>query len=75
MSHPALPRLERLPDVCARTGLAKTTIYRLIREGKFPAPVPLAGRTRAWSSVSVDDWIAACIAAGTNKGVLPNVAA
>lgn len=59
-------RLERLPDVCARTGLAKTTIYRLIRGGKFPAPVPLAGRTRAWDSAAVDAWISACIAAGSS---------
>lgn len=68
MNLPALPRLERLPDVCARTGLAKTTIYRLIREDKFPAPVPLAGRTRAWDSAAVDAWISACIAAGSNAG-------
>lgn len=58
--------LLRLPAVCERTGLPKTTIYRLIREGKFPAPIPLAGRTRAWDSTAVDGWIAACIAAGSH---------
>lgn len=66
MNHPALPRLERLPDVCARTGLSKASVYRLIRNGKFPAPFPLTGRTRAWDSAAVDAWIAACIAAGAS---------
>lgn len=58
--------LLRLPDVCARTGLPKSSVYRLIRQQKFPAPVPLAGRTRAWDSAAVDGWIAACIAAGSH---------
>lgn len=62
------PSLERIASVCARTGLSRSSLYRLIRAGEFPAPVPLAGRTRAWSSVSVDDWIVACIAAGSNSG-------
>lgn len=64
MSVFATPRLERLSAVVARTGLSKSTIYRLIREHKFPAPVSLAGRTRAWDSAAVDAWISACIAAG-----------
>lgn len=64
----ALPRLERIASVCARTGLSRSALYRLIRSGQFPAPFPLAGRTRAWDSAAVDDWIVACIAAGSNSG-------
>jgi predicted DNA-binding transcriptional regulator AlpA len=29
----------RLPDVLERTGLSKTAIYRLIREGRFPRSI------------------------------------
>ncbi|PLG85713.1 helix-turn-helix transcriptional regulator, partial [Klebsiella quasipneumoniae] len=32
-------RLIRLPEVLERTGYGKAWIYRLISEGRFPAPV------------------------------------
>lgn len=53
--------LLRLPDVLARTGLKKTTFYALIKNGKFPPPLALTERTRAWSSVEVQGWIDARI--------------
>jgi predicted DNA-binding transcriptional regulator AlpA len=34
-------RFLRLPEVVARTGLARSSIYRRIGEGTFPAPVIL----------------------------------
>ena len=34
----------RMPLVIRRTGLARSTIYRLIADQSFPAPVKLAGR-------------------------------
>jgi len=34
--------LMRMPTVMRWTGLARSTIYRLIAEDKFPAPVVLA---------------------------------
>lgn len=58
-------RLERLAEVCARTGLTKSTLYRLIKSGDFPSPLPLVGRTRAWDAAAVDSWIAAKIAAAS----------
>jgi len=64
MSVSPSPRLERLAEVSARTGLPKSTIYRLIKQGQFPAPLPLVGRTRAWDASAVDAWIASKIAAG-----------
>lgn len=50
--------LERIASVTGRTGLSRASIYRLIREGAFPKPVPLVGRTVAWDSEAVDCWIA-----------------
>lgn len=38
------PEFLRTPSVLKRTGLARSTIYRLMSENKFPAPVRLADR-------------------------------
>ena len=32
-------RILRMPEVCKLTGLGKSTIYKKISEGSFPAPV------------------------------------
>ena len=50
-------------QVEARTGLTRSTLYALISEGKFPKPIPLVGRTVAWTESSIDRWIAERIAA------------
>lgn len=55
--------LLRRKQVEASTGLTRSTIYALMAEGKFPKPVPLVGRTVAWTSSSIDKWIAGRIAA------------
>lgn len=55
------PRLIRLPDVEALTGCKKSTIYLLLREGRFPKPVRLSSRLVAWSEAAVLDWIQAQI--------------
>lgn len=54
----ALNRLIRLPELEVRVGLKKSTIYKLIGEGRFPKPVRLLGtRTVAWSEASVMRWV------------------
>jgi prophage regulatory protein len=55
--------LLRLPSVLARTGLSRTGLYELIRDGSFAKPLPLTGRSVAWDSFAVDAWIDARIAA------------
>jgi len=49
--------LVRLPEVIKKTGLARTTIYVLIAEGKFPKPINLTRRSVAWLSSEIDSWI------------------
>ncbi len=56
------PRLLRLPEVTRETGLARSSIYDLIRLGRFPAPVPLTAAARAWRSDEIENWIAERIA-------------
>jgi prophage regulatory protein len=48
----------RLPDVKALTGLSKTSLYSLIREQDFPAPVRLGPRSVAWVRSEVNQWAA-----------------
>lgn len=50
------PRLfARLPTVMQATGLGRSTIYRLVASGSFPAPVHLGPRAVAWRW-ALDQW-------------------
>ena len=46
----------RMSSVIRRTGLGRSTIYRLITERKFPPPVRLAGRAVGWRRSDLDRW-------------------
>ena len=46
----------RLPEVKAITGLSKTSLYALIRDRSFPAPVRLCPRAVAWVRSEVRQW-------------------
>lgn len=46
----------RLPEVKAVTGLSKTSLYALIKERRFPAPVRLGPRAVAWVRSEVRQW-------------------
>jgi prophage regulatory protein len=48
--------LARLPTVLKITGLGRSTIYRWIAEGSFPAPVRLGRRAVAWRWSDLDRW-------------------
>ena len=50
-------RFVRLPEVVARTGLSRSTIYVRLAEGCFPQPVPLGARAVGWIESEVDNWI------------------
>ncbi len=59
--HPSQPNhgesLNKLPAVQHRTGLSKSTIYALIKAGKFPEPVRLGSRCSRWKSSDLDTWL------------------
>lgn len=65
MSFKTKESLLRLPSVTARTGLARSTLYKLVAMGVFPKPYSLVGRTVAWRESEVDAWIGSRIAAGS----------
>lgn len=56
---PAQPRnrLLRLPDVEQMTGIKKSTIYQLMKEGKFPRCVNISRRLSAWPEAAVLAWV------------------
>ncbi len=47
----------RLPEVIARTGLSRSTIYNLIQKGEFPSQINLGPRAVGWVASEVVDWI------------------
>jgi prophage regulatory protein len=49
----------RLGDVMRITGLARSTVYRLMAENGFPAPCRLARRAVGWRSDDIAQWSAA----------------
>ena len=51
----------RLPEVIKRTGLSRSTLYTLIKEGKFKAPLPLGKRCVGWLDTDVDSFIRSCL--------------
>lgn len=50
-------RIMRLKEVITSTGLARSTIYKLIGTGSFPRPVSLTGRSVGWVEREVIAWI------------------
>lgn len=59
MSEPiAAERLLKLPEVSRRVGLGKSMIYRMISQGRFPAPYKLSPFASRWSEQEIVAWIA-----------------
>lgn len=50
--------ISRLKKVIARTGLSKSSIYKLMGENRFPKPISLGGaRAVGWIDEEIDDWL------------------
>lgn len=50
-------RLIRLTEILARTGLSRSTVYRLEADGKFPRRVKLGARSVAWHEAALLQWM------------------
>ncbi|HKJ87570.1 MAG TPA: AlpA family transcriptional regulator [Gammaproteobacteria bacterium] len=53
----AQKRVLRLREVCARYGLSKTSVYRLMEQGEFPQPVRLGPRAVGWRVEDLEAWL------------------
>jgi predicted DNA-binding transcriptional regulator AlpA len=50
-------RLLRLPQVVEITGLGRDTIYRYIREGRFPRQRRISERASGWREDEIGAWV------------------
>ena len=50
-------RFLRLPEVIQISGYRRSTIYEMIKSGRFPAPVHLGPRAVAWLESEVETWM------------------
>jgi len=48
----------RLPELRKRIGLGRSSIYALVKQGRFPRPVHLSSRTVGWIESEVEQWLA-----------------
>ena len=53
-------QLLRLSDVTKLTGLSRATIYRLMKEGRFPSSKRLSKRAVAWAASDMHAWAKEC---------------
>jgi prophage regulatory protein len=51
-----LDRIIRRPELLRLTGLSAATVFRLIRERRFPAPVALSKSAKGWFASAVRAW-------------------
>lgn len=59
-------QLLRLTEVTKATGLGRSTIYRRISEGTFPAPLRLSAGCVRWDSETLELWKSTLKAANDN---------
>lgn len=50
-------RIIRLPTVLDRTGLSRSTLYRKIAEGTFPAQLKISVHGAGWRESDINGWI------------------
>lgn len=50
-------RIIKLPEVKQLTTLCSSSIYQMMKEGRFPKSIPLGGRAVGWRYSSVMLWI------------------
>ena len=53
-------RILRRPEVERLTGLRKSTIYHLMKEGLFPRPIRLGRRAVGWRRSELNEWTISC---------------
>lgn len=49
-------RILRLDAVLDRTGLSRSTLYRKVEQGTFPAQIRIAARCVGWRESAIADW-------------------
>lgn len=50
-------RIIRLKSVLSRTGLTRSTLYRKIAEGSFPAQIKISVNGAGWHESEISRWV------------------
>ena len=53
-----ITRFLRRPEIEARTGLSRSSIYALMDKGEFPRPRRIGKRAVAWDEADIERWLA-----------------
>ena len=54
--QPVTDSILRMPEVLKLTGLSKATIYRMMKDGKFPKNYKLSERAVGWKTSTLCAW-------------------
>ena len=54
-------RILRLPEVMNNTGLARSTIYKMVAAKSFPIQISLGAKSVGWLESDIQSWIEAKI--------------
>ena len=59
IDNPSALRIIRMKELVSKVGYARSAIYALIKEGRFPKPFKLVpnGRANGWLEETINDWI------------------
>jgi prophage regulatory protein len=58
----------RLSAVIEATGWSRATIWRKVKAGLFPAPIPIGPKSIAWDAEEIAQWQQRCIDASRGVG-------
>ena len=53
----------RMPDVVARVGLRRSSIYAYMSQGEFPRPIRIDRSAVAWRESDIIHWLASRVSA------------
>lgn len=49
--------LVRTKQLCAELGISRTTLWRLVKSGDFPAPIQIGKNSIAWRRQVISDYL------------------
>lgn len=52
-----IDRVLRFPEVITVTGFKRSTIYKKIARGQFPAPFGIGDRAVGWRRSTIEKWL------------------
>ena len=52
----AVEKMIDLAEIVAQLGLSRSTIFRMVKSGRFPAPLRVGARAVRWREADVAAW-------------------